>query len=78
MNSKERAKGFVCRVGHMHARKFFLDTSALICLSGLQGSDLQDFRSRIEESNSELSTTHIQVDEKTKHVKFHESVVKKN
>lgn len=43
--------------------KFFLDTNALICLDGLKGSVLQDFKNRIDESNSELSTTHVQVDE---------------
>lgn len=56
--------------------KFFLDTGALIALSGLKGSDLQALRSQIEASDSELSTTHVQVDEITKHIKFHEPVVK--
>ena len=58
--------------------EFFIDTSALICLSGLEDPDLQDFKNQMEKSNSELSTTHIQMDEKTKHVKFHEPASKKN
>lgn len=43
--------------------KFFLDTNVLVYLSGLKDWDLQDFKTRIETSNSELSATHIQVDE---------------
>lgn len=43
--------------------RFFLDTGALIALSGLKDSNLQVFKNRIEESKSELSVTHIQVDE---------------
>ncbi|MDH5690570.1 MAG: hypothetical protein OEY81_03960, partial [Candidatus Bathyarchaeota archaeon] len=44
--------------------KFFLDTGALIALAGLEGSNLQLFKKHIEESNSKLSITHIQVNEK--------------
>ena len=58
--------------------KFFLDTNVLLALSGLNGSDLQVFKDRIEASDSELNTTHIQVDEITKHIKFHEPVKKKH
>jgi len=47
----------------MSARSFFLDTNALNYLAGLKGSDLQIFRKQIETSNSELSITHVQVDE---------------
>ncbi len=61
----------------MHTPKFFLDTGAIIALSGLKGSDLRDFRNRMEASNSELVSTHVQVDEITKHVKFHEPAVEK-
>jgi hypothetical protein len=43
--------------------KFFLDTNVLMCLDGLEDLDLQDFRTRIEESNSELCTTHVPMDE---------------
>lgn len=56
--------------------KFFLDTNALNYLAGLKGSDLEDFKTQIEASNSEISTTHVQVDESTKHIKFHEPVDK--
>jgi len=56
--------------------KFFLDTNALLYLSGLKGSDLQDFKTKIEASNSELSTTHVQVDESTKHIKFDKKIDK--
>jgi hypothetical protein len=44
--------------------KFFLDTGALIALSGLKGSDSQILKNRIKASDSGLSITHIQVDEK--------------
>ena len=57
--------------------RFFLDTGALIALSGLEGSDLQDFKNRMEAGNSEISVTHVQVDESTKHMKFHEKVKEK-
>lgn len=54
----------------MASIKFFLDTGTLICLSGLTGSNLQIFKKRMKTSNSELSVTHIQVDEKfTKELK---------
>ena len=43
--------------------KFFLDTGALIALSGLKGSDLQIFKTRIEAYNPEIGVTHVQVDE---------------
>jgi hypothetical protein len=62
----------------MASVKFFLDTNALLFLSGLRGSDLQDFKNQMEASSSELSTTHVQVDEITKHVKFREPVEEKH
>ena len=43
---------------------FFLDTNALIYLSGLKDSDRQIFKNKLEASNSELIVTHIQIDEK--------------
>ena len=46
-------------------KKLFLDTGALIALSGLKGKELESFKEQLETSNSELSVTHIQVDEKT-------------
>ncbi len=58
--------------------KFFLDTNALILVDGLEGSDLQDFKGRIEGSSSELSVTHIQVDEKhPKELKNYQLKIKK-
>lgn len=42
---------------------FFLDTNALMCIAGLQDSELQAFKTRLEETSSELSVTHVQVDE---------------
>ena len=44
--------------------RIFLDTNALMCLSGLKESDVGNFKNRIERSGSELSITHVQVDEK--------------
>jgi len=58
--------------------KFFLDTNALIYLSGLEDLDLCDFKSRRDASNSELSTIHVSIDEITKHIKFHEPIKKKH
>ncbi len=58
----------------MLAYSYFLDTNALVYLAGLKDSELQIFKNRIEAGNSELSTTHIQIDEITKHIKFHEPV----
>lgn len=57
--------------------KFFLDTNALLYLSGLKDLDLKDFKKRVEASGLELSSTHVQVDESTEHIKFHEKVTKK-
>jgi len=51
---------------------FFLDTNVLWYLAGLEDVDLHDFRNRMKASNTELSTTHVQVDESTEHIKFHE------
>jgi len=48
----------------MKTYKFFLDTGAIIALSGLKAPNLQAFKSRTKSSNSKLSTTHVQVDEK--------------
>lgn len=47
----------------MSSCKFYLDTNALNYLAGLKGSDLQIFKKQIVASNSELSITHVQVDE---------------
>jgi len=58
--------------------KFFLDTGALIALSGLEGSDSQVFKNRIEASNSRLSITHIQIDESyNKELKNYQQKIKK-
>ena len=43
--------------------KFSLDTNALLFLAGLEGAPLQVLKNRVEASSSELSITHVQVDE---------------
>lgn len=43
--------------------KFFLDTNALLYLSGLEDPELSDFKNRIEASKAELCVTSVQVDE---------------
>lgn len=58
--------------------KFFLDTGALIALAGLKEPDLQNLKNRMKAGNLELNTTHVQTDEITAHIKFHEKVTKKH
>lgn len=54
--------------------KFFLDTSALIRLSCLEGRKLEEFRTRFNSINAELIVTHVAVDEATFGLKFKEEV----
>lgn len=48
----------------MMATKFFLDTNSLNALTGLDKAGFSILRTRLEESNTELCVTHIQVDER--------------
>jgi len=62
----------------MVGAKFFLDTGVLNALQSLEGSDLQNFRNRIEASNSQLSVTHVQIDEKdNKEPKHYQQKIKR-
>lgn len=56
--------------------KFFLDTSALIRLSRLEGKKLEEFRARFGSKNAELVITHVAVDEATHGLKFGEKAGK--
>ncbi len=49
--------------------KIFLDTNALIFLSGLKGEELEEFRKGFNRKNAELIITSVQVDEKRKRKK---------
>jgi hypothetical protein len=49
--------------------KIFLDTNALIFLSGLKGQKLEEFRKGFNTKNAELVITTVQVDEKRKRKK---------
>jgi hypothetical protein len=44
--------------------KFYLDTDALNCLSGLHGKELDEFRDRFNSIDAELVITHVQIDER--------------
>ncbi len=54
--------------------KFFLDTSALIRLSGLKEEKLEEFKARFNSINAELIVTHVPVDEATFDLKFGEEM----
>jgi len=56
--------------------KFFLDTSALIRLSRLEGRELEEFRTRFNSINAELIVTHVAVDEATFDLKFEGEISK--
>jgi len=63
---------------YFSARNFFLDTGALIALSGLKDPDAQFLKRRLQESDSQLSVTHIQVDEKqTKELQNYQRKIQK-
>jgi len=59
-------------------RKIFLDTNALMCLGGIQNPDLRNLQTLMKAKSLELGITHIQVDESTKHIKFHEKIKEKH
>lgn len=54
-----------------------MDTSALIYLAGLKEPDLKTFKTKIKTTRTKLIISHVQVDESTVHIKFHERTSKK-
>jgi len=49
--------------------KFYLDTGALNRLSSLNGKKLEEFKKRINSTDTELIVTHVQLDERYSHKK---------
>jgi len=62
----------------MMAERIFLDTCSIIALSGLKDkADFDLLRSKLEESNSGLYASHIQVDEKYPEISDFKQICKK-
>ena len=59
------------------AAKIFLDTCSIIALSGLDKAGFELLRSKLEESNSGLYASHIQVDEKYSEISDFKQICKK-
>lgn len=58
--------------------KIFLDTNALIHLGSVEEHQLHALRTRIKKSGSVMSVSHVQIDESSVRVKFHEKATEKN
>jgi len=58
--------------------EIFLDTNALIHLCSVEEHQLHALRTRIKKSGSIMSVSHVQIDESSVLVKFHEKGTEKN
>jgi hypothetical protein len=58
--------------------EIFLDTNALIHLARIEEQDIHVLRTRIKESSSVMSVSHVQIDESSVLVRFKEKATEKN